>query len=54
MDNNIEIDFLQGFNLEGYANRDSLLYKDLYGISTAHTCLRGTLRYKGLCKNTCV
>ena len=49
LDNGIEIDFLHGFNLEGYANRDSLLYKDLYGISTAHTCLRGTLRYRGFC-----
>lgn len=49
LDNNIEIDFLHGFNLEGYANRDSLLYKELYGISTAHTCLRGTLRYEGFC-----
>ena len=49
LDNCIEIDFLNGFNLEGIANRDSLLYKDLYGISTASTCLRGTLRYKGFC-----
>lgn len=44
LDNDIEIDFLHGFNLEGYANRNSLLYKDLYGISTANTVLRGTLR----------
>ena len=49
MDNDIEVDFLHGFNLEGYANRNSLLYKELYGISTAHTVLRGTLRYKGYC-----
>ena len=44
MNNTIDIDFLQGFNLEGYPNRDSLIYKSLYGIDSAHTCLRGTLR----------
>jgi alpha-aminoadipic semialdehyde synthase len=44
MDHTIDIDFLKGFNLEGYPNRDSLAYKSLYGIESAHTCLRGTLR----------
>lgn len=44
MNNTIDINFLQGFNLEGYPNRDSLIYKSLYGIDSAHTCLRGTLR----------
>jgi len=38
--------FLPGFNLEGFPNRDSLPYAQLYGIEDAHTVLRGTLRYK--------
>ena len=41
------MDFLPGFNLEGYPNRDSTIYADLYGIKEAHTILRGTLRYSG-------
>jgi alpha-aminoadipic semialdehyde synthase len=41
------MDFLPGFNLEGYPNRDSTSYTHLYGISEAHTLIRGTLRYKG-------
>ncbi|XP_055338046.1 alpha-aminoadipic semialdehyde synthase, mitochondrial-like isoform X2 [Paramacrobiotus metropolitanus] len=40
-------DFLPGFNLEGYSNRDSLHYLQEYGIEGAETCMRGTLRYKG-------
>lgn len=35
---------------EGYPNRDSLPYIDLYGIQTTRTMLRGTLRNKGWCK----
>lgn len=42
-----KIDFLPGFSLEGFANRDSLRYKGLYKIPEAHTLLRGTLRYRG-------
>ncbi|CAL8092598.1 unnamed protein product [Orchesella dallaii] len=41
------INFLPGFALEGYANRNSLDYKTLYRIPEAHTVLRGTLRYSG-------
>ncbi|XP_072038762.1 alpha-aminoadipic semialdehyde synthase, mitochondrial-like [Amphiura filiformis] len=41
--------FLPGFNLEGYPNRDSTSYVFSYGIPTAHTVIRGTLRYKGFC-----
>ena len=41
------MDFLPGFSLEGYPNRDSTIYGELYGINEAHTLLRGTLRYKG-------
>lgn len=38
---------LPGFNLEGFPNRDSTVYRELYGIPEASTVLRGTLRYKG-------
>lgn len=41
------MNFLPGFHLEGYPNRDSTIYGDLYGIREAHTLLRGTLRYAG-------
>lgn len=43
-----DLDFLPGFALEGFPNRDSTIYKDVYGI-TANTILRGTLRFKGFC-----
>ncbi|UYV78979.1 AASS [Cordylochernes scorpioides] len=43
----VPMDFLPGFNLEGFPNRDSLIYRDIYGIPSAHTVLRGTLRYQG-------
>jgi len=33
--------------LEGYPNRDSVGYRDIYGITEAKEVLRGTLRYKG-------
>ena len=32
--------------LEGYPNRDSVPYMDIYGIPEARDILRGTLRYK--------
>jgi saccharopine dehydrogenase-like NADP-dependent oxidoreductase len=35
--------------LEAYPNRDSLPYKDLYGLEHARTVFRGTLRYPGWC-----
>ncbi len=41
------MNFLPGFSLEGYPNRDSTVYSDLYGINEATTIIRGTLRYKG-------
>lgn len=34
---------------EGYANRDSLQYKEAYGLNSVHTLLRGTLRSPGFC-----
>jgi len=36
-------------DLEGYPNRNSLPYRDLYQIQTTQTLLRGTLRYIGWC-----
>jgi saccharopine dehydrogenase-like NADP-dependent oxidoreductase len=38
-------------SFDAYANRDSLSYIDPYGISTAQTVLRGTLRAKGFCES---
>lgn len=36
--------------LEGYPNRDSLGYIDLYGLKGVETMFRGTLRYPGWCE----
>lgn len=36
--------------LEVYPNRDSLAYKDLYGIPEARTLYRGTFRNRGWCE----
>src|SRR5581483_5216383 len=49
MDSAKEMPFLYGFNLEGYPNRDSTIYREIYGIPDAKTVIRGTLRYKGFC-----
>ena len=50
MDVTEELDFLPGFNLEGFPNRDSTHYAESYDIKSASTVLRGTLRYKvGMC-----
>lgn len=43
-----ELDFLPGFALEGFPNRDSTQYGDLYDLGpNIKTLLRGTIRYKG-------
>jgi saccharopine dehydrogenase (NADP+, L-glutamate forming) len=34
---------------EGYANRDSLQYREVYGLQSIKTMLRGTLRNQGFC-----
>ncbi|XP_047452984.1 alpha-aminoadipic semialdehyde synthase, mitochondrial isoform X2 [Mugil cephalus] len=47
MDSTTAMDFLPGFNLEGFPNRDSTKYAEPYGIQTAHTLVRGTLRFRG-------
>jgi saccharopine dehydrogenase (NADP+, L-glutamate forming) len=44
---NIEVPGMGTF--EAYANRDSLLYRDVYGLSGIPNILRGTLRYQGFC-----
>jgi saccharopine dehydrogenase-like NADP-dependent oxidoreductase len=37
-------------HFDGYANRDSLSYIDIYGLQNVNTMLRGTLRQSGYCK----
>ncbi len=44
----IEIEGLGIF--EGYANRDSLRYRSIYGLEGIPTIYRGTLRKKGFCR----
>lgn len=42
--------FIEGHGLfEGYANRDSLGYREAYGLMDALTVFRGTLRKEGFC-----
>ncbi len=36
---------------EGYANRDSLKYRKIYGLDNIPTMIRGTLRRPGFCKS---
>ncbi len=43
----VEIPGLGAF--EGYPNRDSMPYTELYGIEPTQTMFRGTLRYPGWC-----
>lgn len=44
----IEVDGYGKF--DAYANRDSIGYKESYGLNDASTMLRGTLRFPGYCK----
>jgi saccharopine dehydrogenase-like NADP-dependent oxidoreductase len=37
-------------DFEGYPNRDSVSYREVYGIPEARDVLRGTLRYPGWCR----
>jgi len=37
-------------DFDAYANRDSLSYREHYGLQSIPTMLRGTLRYSGYCK----
>jgi saccharopine dehydrogenase-like NADP-dependent oxidoreductase len=46
-----EIISIDGYgDFEGYANRDSLSYRSIYGIENVQTILRGTLRKEGYCE----
>lgn len=51
------MDFMPGFNLEGFPNRDSTKYAEPYGIESARTLIRGTLRFRVFmlmrCKDEC-
>ena len=43
--------YIPGYgDFEGYANRDSLKYRALYGLDEIDTIYRGTLRRPGFCK----
>lgn len=44
-----EVDIAGMGNFEMYANRDSLLYRDVYGLENIPTLIRGTLRNIGFC-----
>ncbi len=47
----IEQVHVDGFaTFDGYANRDSLSYRKIYGLEKIPTILRGTLRHKDFCK----
>jgi len=47
-----EVIHLPGYGyFEGYPNRDSLKYMDLYGLRGIPTLFRGTLRRPGFCKS---
>lgn len=48
--NPFRVDFPGVGDLEVYPNRDSLSYRDIYGIPEAQTLLRGTFRYPGWCE----
>lgn len=46
-----EIIEVEGYGrFEGYANRDSLNYRDVYGLEDIPTIFRGTLRRVGFCR----
>ena len=46
-----EIISIDGYGkFEGYANRDSLKYRSVYGLDDVKTMFRGTLRRPGFCK----
>lgn len=44
------IDIPEIGKMEAYANRDSLLYREAYGLGDIPNILRGTLRYPGFCE----
>ncbi|MFZ4523529.1 MAG: saccharopine dehydrogenase C-terminal domain-containing protein [Bacteroidales bacterium] len=48
--NPFHVQFPEVGDLEVYPNRDSLAYKEIYGIPEAQTMFRGTFRYRGWCE----
>jgi saccharopine dehydrogenase-like NADP-dependent oxidoreductase len=44
---------IPGFSFEVYANADSTVYREGYGIPEAKSLYRGTLRYPGWCETIC-
>jgi saccharopine dehydrogenase (NADP+, L-glutamate forming) len=48
--NPFRVNFPEVGELEVYPNRDSLAYREIYGIPEAQTMFRGTFRYKGWCE----
>jgi saccharopine dehydrogenase (NADP+, L-glutamate forming) len=45
-----KVSFSQAGEFDGYANRDSLKYRSIYGLENIPTLLRGTLRRSGFCQ----
>ncbi len=45
------VDFPNVDRLDVYPNRDSVQYKDIYGIPETKTMYRGTFRYRGWCES---
>jgi saccharopine dehydrogenase-like NADP-dependent oxidoreductase len=43
----VDKQFHPSLNLEGYYNRDSLKYKELYNLKDARSVIRGIIRYQG-------
>lgn len=48
--NTFRLHFPQAGEMEVYPNRDSLIYRDSYGISETETLFRGTFRFPGWCE----
>ncbi|MEI6766108.1 MAG: saccharopine dehydrogenase C-terminal domain-containing protein [Bacteroidota bacterium] len=48
--NPMSLEFPDLGSLDIYPNRDSIAYRDIYGIPEAQTVYRGTFRYKGWCE----
>jgi saccharopine dehydrogenase-like NADP-dependent oxidoreductase len=48
--NPFPVNFPEVGELEVYPNRDSLAYREIYGIPEAQTLFRGTFRYRGWCE----
>jgi len=45
-----KVSFSKEGEFDGYANRDSLKYRSIYGLDNIPTLLRGTLRRSGFCQ----